>query len=301
MRSSRSGPSDGEGTRTGEGDEARVPYTGPPGNNPGGPVLFPAHGATGIVPGIFRPATSSRLLGGSGENEVPEEAQTDFYSSYFAYKDYPTPSLSKKDTARFDAEIWKPAGFSEDMRCLEIGSGRGVFLAYLDHKGVADFRGIDQVPELAALQPEQVADRFLCRDAWQYLEDAGEEPFDRVVLLDVLEHFTPDEGFRLLLAIKKNLSDRGKIVIKVPNASSPWGMNFQVGDLTHKSAYNADSLRQMATACNLHVDAVYEQRYGTRRRMITDAILNRFLSWMLLISTPLWGANIYCILSLKEG
>ncbi len=220
----------------------------------------------------------------------------DFYASYSAYKDYRRPSLTSKDIARFDAEIWQPAGFAVDMKCLEIGSGAGAFLAYLAHKGVTDFRGIDHDPALPDVQPPEVAERFDCADVWRYLETVGDGDLDRVVLLDVLEHFSPEQGFRLLSLIAKALGPHGKIIIKVPNAASPWGLSYQHGDLTHKTAYTADSLRQLATACALKVDAVYEQRRGSPRRMITDALVRRFLAWALLTPPPLWGANIYCLL-----
>lgn len=221
----------------------------------------------------------------------------DFYSSYSAYKNYRSPSLASKDIARFDAEIWKPAAFSVDMSCLEIGSGTGAFLAYLASKGLADFHGIDHDQALKNVQTAEVSARFECIDVWRYLENRGDGNFDRVVLLDVLEHFSPEEGFRLLSMIKKALGDQGKIVIKVPNASSPWGINYQFGDLTHKTAFNAESLRQLATACALNVESIYDQRRGSRRRMVTDAILHKFLTWALLTPPPMWGANIYCILS----
>jgi len=224
----------------------------------------------------------------------------DFYSSYRAYKNYKSPTLAAKDSARFDAEIWNPAAFTAALNCLEIGSGEGAFLAYLAAKGVTHFQGIDHDPALKAVQPPQSAAHFECADVWEYLQANAVQPFDRVVLLDVLEHFTPEEGFRLISAIKAVLGKDGKIVIKVPNASSPWGINYQFGDLTHKTAYNGESLRQLATACGCQVEALYDQRRGSPRRMLTDAILHRFLSWALLTPPPQWGANLYCIMSSQK-
>jgi len=224
---------------------------------------------------------------------------TDFYSSYSAYKDYCSPSLAPKDIQRFDVEIWNPAAFSSALSCLEIGCGTGEFLTYLAHKGLEGFHGIDHDPDLKEVQNPEVASKFECMDVWQYLEGCGENKFDRVVLLDVLEHFSPEEGFRLLSLIKKVLESKGKIILKVPNAASPWGMNYQFGDLTHKTPYTSESLRQLATACALNVERVYDQKRGSRRRLITNAIVHKFLSWALLTPPSLWGANLYCILSPK--
>ena len=225
----------------------------------------------------------------------------DFYSSYHAYKAYQSPSLTYKDIARFDAEIWSPGAFSTGMSCLEIGSGTGAFLAYLARKGLSNFHGIDHDPALTNVQIKEVSSHFECVDVWQYLGNLSETSFDRVVLLDVLEHFTPDEGYRLISMITSALSAQGRIIIRVPNASSPWGINYQFGDLTHKTAYNADSLRQLAISCGLGVDRVYDQRCGSPRRMVTDAILHRFLSWALLTPPFAWGANLYCIFSQKQA
>lgn len=221
----------------------------------------------------------------------------DFYGSYRAYKNYRPPSLTAKDISRFDAEIWKPAEFSTAMSCLEIGSGTGAFLAYLANKGLANFHGIDHDPELHEIQLPEVAAHFECVDVWRYLDNIEKSDFDRVVLLDVLEHFTPDEGFRMLSLIKTALNPGGKIVIKTPNAASPWGLNYQFGDLTHKTAFTAESLRQLATACGLKVDLIYDQRRGSPRRMLTDRLVHKFLAWALLTPPPLWGANLYCVLS----
>ena len=111
----------------------------------------------------------------------------------------------------------------------------------------------------------------------------------------------PEDGFLLLSLIAKGLKSSGKVINKVPNGGSPWGMSYQMGDLTHKTAYNSESLRQVSTACGLNVDTIYDQRRGSPRRMFTDAVVNKFLSWAMLTPPPFWGANIYPILSLKES
>ena len=194
----------------------------------------------------------------------------------------------------------KTADFNTDLACLEIGSGIGSFLSYLAYKGRQEFQGIDHDDALVDVQPTEVAGHLDCADVWQYLEDCGSKTYDRVVILDVLEHFSTEEGFYLLTRIKSVLGDQGKIIVRVPNASSPWGLSYQFSDLTHKTPYNPESLRQLAIACGLGNCSIYEQRQGSRRSMITDAIINKFLSWTLLTPPSLWGANIYGVLS-KTG
>jgi SAM-dependent methyltransferase len=217
-----------------------------------------------------------------------------FYESYAAFKGYETPGLSAKDVARFDAEIWRPASFSAGMRVLELGCGTGQFMAYLAGKDITDITGIDHDPALAGVIPEEVRNCFICTDVMKWLpETAAEAPFDRIVLLDVLEHFKPDDAFALLQKMAARLAPGGRIVVKVPNAGSPFGLTYQFGDLTHLTAFNSISLGQLATAAGLRVERLYDQHRGSRRRRFTDAAVRKFLSWALLTPPPLWGANLY--------
>lgn len=222
---------------------------------------------------------------------------SNFYASYADYKGYQTPRVGRKETARFDAEIWYPAQCSPYHSFLEIGCGTGAFLAYLAEKKVTRFQGIDHDPALADVVPETVRGHFSCQSVWDLLADTEAAPYDRVVLLDVLEHFPPEDAARLLAALKPRLNEGGRVVLKVPNASSPWALQWQNGDLTHCTALTPLSIRQLAGFAGYSLDAVWPQRCGSRRRMFTDALVHRFLSWALLNPPPLWSANFYAMLS----
>jgi cyclopropane fatty-acyl-phospholipid synthase-like methyltransferase len=222
----------------------------------------------------------------------------DFYDSYGAYKGYVTPVVGPKQMARFDAEIWNPAACEASMSFLELGCGTGAFLDYLRQKGVDRFLGIDHDQSLAQVVPPGVRDHFRAADVHALLADPAQAGFDRVVLLDVLEHFTAAEARDLLAAISGRLNPGGRILLKVPNAACPWGLSYQFGDLTHRTAFTPLSLRQLAAASGLSLAALYPQRQGSRRRMITDALVHRFLSWALLNPPQFWSANLYAVMAL---
>lgn len=228
-----------------------------------------------------------------------QESAPGLYGTYASYKGYTTPELGPKHTRRFDEEIWRRADCAAGMSFLEIGCGTGAFLAFLAAKGVGRFLGIDHDPALADFVPASVRSHFACRDLWETLADSTLDRFDRVVALDVLEHFTADEGVRLLGAIRGTLNVGGRIVLKVPNAASPWGLSYQYGDLTHRTAFTPLAMRQMADAAGLGVLALVPQRQGSRRRMMTDALVHRFLSWSLLTPPEIWSANFYAVLEKK--
>lgn len=222
-----------------------------------------------------------------------------FYGTYASHKGYATPNVGPKQIIRFDAEIWGPAACGSEHSFLEIGCGTGAFLAYLRGKGVTRLLGIDHDPALAAVIPEAARGDFACRDVWSVLADQSLGPFDRVVLLDVLEHFEAEAALRLLQAVGGRLAPGGRVVIKVPNAGCPWGLPYQYGDLTHRTAFAPIALRQLADAAGFAPPLIYGQRQGSRRRMITDAVLHRVLSWALLNPPEVWSANLYAILQVK--
>ncbi|MDK9722395.1 MAG: class I SAM-dependent methyltransferase [Rhodospirillales bacterium] len=220
-----------------------------------------------------------------------------FYESYGRFKRYQTPGLSKKVVKRLDAEVWIPASCQASHSFLELGCGTGQFLAYLAAKGAANIVGIDHDPELAQVIPETAKAFFRRGDILQLIEDQTLGLFDRIFLFDVLEHFSPDQGCALLTAARQRLAPGGKVVLKVPNAASPWGIQYQYGDLTHKTAYTPLSLRQMAEATGFTLEGFYAPMGGSPRRRITEALLNGFLGWALTQPPDLFSANMYGILS----
>jgi len=226
---------------------------------------------------------------------------TDFYDGYAGFKAYSTPVLKPKHTARFDRDFWRPTGCNPDMSVLEVGCGTGLFLAYLKEKGVGDFIGIDKDPELAARIPEQVAERFLAIDIWDYLSgDGAGSRFDRVVLYDVLEHFSHEDGGKLLMLLKARLKPQGRILLRLPNMASPWGAQHQYGDLTHKAAYTPGSLRQLALSAGLTCRACFPHVEGSPTRRILDKALHGLLSRVLMTPPEIFSANFFAVLESRD-
>lgn len=110
-----------------------------------------------------------------------------------------------------------------------------------------------------------------------------------------VEH-DPDEARTLLTTIRPRLSPVGKIVLKVPNAASPWGLSYQFGDLAQRTPFSPQSLRQMADSTGFSAE-IRPERQGARQRRFTDAVVNRVLSWAPPTPPELWSANIYAILT----
>lgn len=221
-----------------------------------------------------------------------------FYDGYAAFKNYRQPGLKPKHIRWFDAEFWHPAECHSDMSMVEIGCGTGQFLAYLMSKGVTKIVGIEQDSRAVAAMDPAVATVVQTSDVWAWLDGLPEKTrFDRIAMLDVLEHFSPGDGVHLLERLRKALGANGRIVIRVPNMSSPWGAQHQFSDLTHKTAYTPVSLRQLALTAGYDCVRIVPQRRGSPFRRIAEDMLNWVLSRVLSEPPPLWSANMIAVLA----
>jgi 2-polyprenyl-3-methyl-5-hydroxy-6-metoxy-1,4-benzoquinol methylase len=237
-------------------------------------------------------------------NPEKEAAPTgiDFYVTYNRYKAYEAPALTAKTVRRFDRQYWIPAGCSPEMSVLEIGCGTGLFLAYLREKGVTDFLGIDLDKALAAHLPAEVKENFIAADALKFLEGgAMGRTFDRVVMLDVLEHFSPEEGAAILKGIAGILNPKAKVLLRTPNMASPWGGQYQFGDLTHRCAFTPDSMRQLALASGFECRTCYAHEEGSASRRFRDRIVHSITAYFVMTPPEIWSANFFALLEPEPG
>ena len=101
---------------------------------------------------------------------------------------------------------------------LDIGCGKGFFAAQL-RKNANRVVGVDSIPkspEHEALEQYIAAD--LDVDQERILQRLNGRRFDRVLLLDVLEHLVHPEG--LLAAAQAALKDNGCLVVSLPNVAN---------------------------------------------------------------------------------
>lgn len=220
-----------------------------------------------------------------------------FYETYGDAKGYETPDLNAKHIAKFDKEVWAPSHVQQSMSCLEIGCGTGHFMNYLYHKGIRDLSAIDLDPKLKDVIPVEVRPYFQATDVFDFLENApSDKLYDRIFMFDVLEHFSAEDGHRMLDAFRQLLAPQGEIVLKMPNASSPWGLRFQYGDITHITSYTPDSVRQLAVSAGLVCRACYPHILGNRSRQRTDKLVQVILNKLIAEPLEIWEGNFFAIL-----
>jgi 2-polyprenyl-3-methyl-5-hydroxy-6-metoxy-1,4-benzoquinol methylase len=226
----------------------------------------------------------------------------DLYRGYGRFKGYAPPRLDDKLVRRFDREFLALSGATPEMTVLEIGCGTGLFLSYLARRGFRDFLGIDRDPELLPHVPDSLRPRFRAVAAEEFLAAGAEgRSFDCVVMNDVLEHLSYEEGIRLLAALAPFLAPAARVMVKVPNAGSPWGARYQWGDITHRAAYTPTSMRQLALAAGYVCVRCYAYEEGSPARRLFDRLLHGALSRLLMTPPELWSANFFARLEREDA
>ena len=219
---------------------------------------------------------------------IPE----DFYSTYEEHREYVFPNIGKKHIRDFRKNFLANCEFRSNMSVLEIGCGTGLFLKFLETQGISDFYGIDADPKVLEFMPETLKKKVGIFDVEEYLSSLNiGKKFDRVVLIDVLEHFNPSEGANLLEILIPFLKQNGGIVVRVPNLASPWGLQWQFHDLTHKAAYTSGSLKQLGLKVGLDCQ-VFPHRRGNPRKQLLEKFFHSTIEMFLTERPEFWSANI---------
>jgi O-antigen chain-terminating methyltransferase len=138
--------------------------------------------------------------------------------------------------------------YVEDFRdaapVLDVGCGRGEFLALLGEAGI-DAHGVDADADMVAyargegLQVEQA-------DALAYLEAQPEASLGGIFMAQVVEHLPPPRLFRLLELSARALRSGGVLVAETINPLSPLALRSYFADLTHAQPLVPETLALLA-------------------------------------------------------
>lgn len=168
-------------------------------------------------------------------------------SEYTNWKNWTEDSfgfISKNDYFYFRKLLKKFTPNSVE-RVLEIGFGNGSFLAYLRELNI-DSIGVEIEKQLVSAAKNK---------GFEVYEDISQldYKFDLIVLFDVLEHIPANELLNFLEKLESLLAANGKIIVRVPNGSSPFGLTNQHGDPTHVNIFTTTKLAFYTDKTNLSI------------------------------------------------
>jgi 2-polyprenyl-3-methyl-5-hydroxy-6-metoxy-1,4-benzoquinol methylase len=221
---------------------------------------------------------------------------------YKRVRDRSASPLSPKHLRQYDAEFLAFTGADPTQSVLQIGCGSGLFLRFLAARGFTDVTGVDSDEGLGDVLADLKDNDYVIAltDGEAYVDrHQDSRTFDRIVLLDILEHLALDDGARLLGKLKGMLETDGKILIRVPNATSPWGIRMQFDTFDHVTPYAPGRLRELALLAGYDMTAIAGQTTGKPRKVFFQRCLHWILSRLLPYHPEIWEAALVCTFEKK--
>jgi SAM-dependent methyltransferase len=211
------------------------------------------------------------------------------------------PALKSKHLLQFDREFQKPAQADAAMRILEVGCGTGIFLRYLQKRGFTQVLGIDSDMGLAPVLADLPPDWVRLGDSPAILAALADASFDRICLFDVAEHIELPMLLGLMAELKRLLAPGGRIVMRVPNCSSPWGMKAFFGSFDHVTAFTPERMEELAAATGFTLVSVFGSDTGRGLRKLAQNALHALLDRMLVYRPDYWEVCLVGIFQRHES
>lgn len=160
------------------------------------------------------------------------------------------PSFDRNDAERWGRGVevylrdWLPR--DRGARILEIACGQGWLLHFFKQRGYTHLTGVDISEEQVQLS-RAVTDNVVKGEALSFLEEQLQQgrEFDLIVGFDIIEHFHKGEALQFLRRCRRLLAPRGRLILKTPNAESPWGLMHRYNDMTHEICFNPTCLTKV--------------------------------------------------------
>lgn len=92
------------------------------------------------------------------------------------------------------------------------------------------------------------------------------------------------------------LGPEGRVIIRVPNMASPLALAVQYNDVTHRTAFSAGSIRQVASIAGLVPVAFRAQAYTSLYKEVRERIFTSVVSWFLAMPPTIWSPNMIAVL-----
>lgn len=217
--------------------------------------------------------------------------------AYKGFRDRSPLTLSAKHVRQFDREFLAFTEAEPEMSVLDVGCGAGLFLQYLKHRGFRNAVGIDYDENITdALDRAEIAGFTVeTAEAQAYVDRIrGQRRFDRIVLLDILEHMALDDSVSLLRKLHDVVNPGGRILIRVPNATSPWGLRMQFDTFDHVTVFTPGRLHELAAMSGYRVAALEGQNTGKRRKLFLQRCLHWTLARILPYHPEIWEPAVIC-------
>jgi len=183
-----------------------------------------------------RPRTDGTQAPATVAAQQPAAALPD----YFAFE---SRMRGRTEDVKQRQRVYVP-DFADASPVLDVGCGRGEFLALLRHAGV-DARGIDADADMVAYARGEGLDVEQA-DALAHLETLPDGSLGGIFCAQVVEHLPPPTLLRFLELAHAKLRPDGLFVAETINPLSPLALRSYFADLTHAQPLVPETLALLA-------------------------------------------------------
>lgn len=166
------------------------------------------------------------------------------YELHFLKLNFPNKEAFESAAKAYAAWYKKFLPADKNVKILDIGCGIGHFLYFLKKEGYTNFFGIDLSRRQVDFIRENITKNVAVADAFDFLRVA-KEPFQLIVMNDILEHIPKKRLLEFLHLIYNSLDKKGMVFIKVPNMSNPFGLRSRYISITHELGFTEHSLLEV--------------------------------------------------------
>jgi SAM-dependent methyltransferase len=167
----------------------------------------------------------------------PNAAALPDYFAFEARMRAPTAEIRERQRAYVD-------DFRDAAPVLDVGCGRGEFLALLREAGI-DARGVDADADMVAYASGEGLE-VVQRDAVAHLESLEDGALGGIFAAQLVEHLPPPALVRLLELAARKLRPGGLLVAETINPLSPLALRHYFADLTHAQPLVPETLALLA-------------------------------------------------------
>ncbi len=168
----------------------------------------------------------------------------EYMDSIFASGVDLTPEGFRQGAREYEGQYGRLLPESRDVAILDVGSGAGQFLYFLNKRGYVNFTGIDMSRQQVDFCKKNVSEKVILADVFDYLKEKR-DAFDLICLNDVLEHIPKEKVIPLLSLLRAGLKAGGKLILKTPNMGNFFSVFLRYKDFTHEFGFTERSLRQV--------------------------------------------------------
>jgi len=139
----------------------------------------------------------------------------------------------------------------QNIKLLEIGSGKGTFARACEKRGGIQYFGIEPQKKLC---DQLGAKGYYVKQIFVPPIPFEKEIFDAVVHSHVLEHMdNPRQAYEFISDCAKVLKKGGVLIFRCPNALT-WGMDFWDIDYTHCFVTSPTRIKQLLYDCDFKIN-----------------------------------------------